>query len=160
MRRCAALSAGRGGKPWLNTRPSGHGFSSAPYVIWAGASGLMCAVEAARNGLDVIVHQDRNCPIVAVNVWYHAGSAREKPGRTGFAHLFEHIMFMGSENVPVGAFDGRLHGWLQATGGGKPWRGPCGVRGDCLPRHRAALRRADGADRGPPLAGRAGASTL
>ena len=40
------------------------------------------------NGLDVLVHEDRNCPIVAVNVWYHVGSKNEKPGRTGFAHLF------------------------------------------------------------------------
>jgi zinc protease len=49
------------------------------------------------NGLDVIVHEDRDCPIVAVNVWYHVGSKNEKPGRTGFAHLFEHLMFEGSE---------------------------------------------------------------
>lgn len=51
------------------------------------------------NGLDVIFHEDHSVPIVAVNVWYHVGSAREKPGRTGFAHLFEHMMFQGSENV-------------------------------------------------------------
>jgi zinc protease len=56
------------------------------------------------NGLDVIVHQDRNCPIVAVNVWYHVGSKNEKPGRTGFAHLFEHLMFEGSEHYDHGYF--------------------------------------------------------
>jgi zinc protease len=50
------------------------------------------------NGLDVIVHEDRRVPIVAVNVWYHVGSKNEKPGRTGFAHLFEHLMFEGSRN--------------------------------------------------------------
>lgn len=50
------------------------------------------------NGLTVILHQDRKAPIVAVNVWYHVGSKDEKPGRTGFAHLFEHLMFQGSEN--------------------------------------------------------------
>ena len=50
------------------------------------------------NGLTVIVHQDHKAPIVAVNVWYHVGSKNEKPGRTGFAHLFEHLMFNGSEN--------------------------------------------------------------
>jgi zinc protease len=44
-------------------------------------------------------------PVVAVNVWYHVGSANEKPGRTGFAHLFEHLMFEGSKNVPEGQFD-------------------------------------------------------
>ncbi len=51
-----------------------------------------------ENGLTVIVHEDHKAPIVAVNVWYHVGSKNEKPGRTGFAHLFEHLMFNGSEN--------------------------------------------------------------
>jgi predicted Zn-dependent peptidase len=50
------------------------------------------------NGLTVIVHEDHKAPIVAVNLWYHVGSKNEKPGRTGFAHLFEHLMFQGSEN--------------------------------------------------------------
>ena len=56
------------------------------------------------NGLDVLVHQDRNCPIVAVNVWYHVGSKNETPGRTGFAHLFEHLMFEGSQHYDHGYF--------------------------------------------------------
>ncbi len=60
------------------------------------------------NGLDVIQHEDHSTPIVAVDTWYHVGSGDEQIGRTGFAHLFEHIMFMGSENVPVGAFDQML----------------------------------------------------
>jgi zinc protease len=50
------------------------------------------------NGLTVIVHEDHKAPIVAVNTWYHVGSKNEKPGKTGFAHLFEHLMFSGSEN--------------------------------------------------------------
>ena len=50
------------------------------------------------NGLTLIVHEDHKAPIVAVNIWYHVGSKNEKPGRTGFAHLFEHLMFNGSEN--------------------------------------------------------------
>jgi zinc protease len=50
------------------------------------------------NGLTVVVHTDRKAPIVAVNVWYHVGSKNEKPGKTGFAHLFEHLMFQGTEN--------------------------------------------------------------
>ncbi|MDX2063100.1 MAG: pitrilysin family protein [Bacteroidia bacterium] len=50
------------------------------------------------NGLTLIVHEDHKAPIVAVNVWYHVGSKNEKVGRTGFAHLFEHLMFNGSEN--------------------------------------------------------------
>ena len=56
------------------------------------------------NGLDVLVHRDANCPIVAVNVWYHVGSKNEKPGRTGFAHLFEHLMFEGSKHYDHGYF--------------------------------------------------------
>ena len=50
------------------------------------------------NGLTLIVHEDHKAPVVAVNVWYHVGSKDERPGRTGFAHLFEHLMFNGSEN--------------------------------------------------------------
>ena len=50
------------------------------------------------NGLDVILHEDHTIPVAAVNVWYHVGSKDEEMGRTGFAHLFEHVMFEGSEN--------------------------------------------------------------
>lgn len=50
------------------------------------------------NGLTLLVHEDHKAPIVAVNVWYHVGSKNEKPGKSGFAHLFEHLMFNGSEN--------------------------------------------------------------
>jgi zinc protease len=56
------------------------------------------------NGLDVIVHEDHQVPIVAVNLWYHVGSKNERPGRTGFAHLFEHLMFEGSEHHDSGYF--------------------------------------------------------
>jgi len=56
------------------------------------------------NGLDVLVHEDHGLPIVAVNVWYHVGSKNEVPGRTGFAHLFEHLMFEGSEHYDRGYF--------------------------------------------------------
>src|SRR6188472_2698402 len=65
------------------------------------------------NGLRVILHEDHSVPMVSVNVWYHVGSAREKTGRTGFAHLFEHLMFMGSAHVKPGEFDE----WLEAAGG-------------------------------------------
>ncbi|MEJ6022174.1 M16 family metallopeptidase [Ramlibacter sp. PS4R-6] len=51
-----------------------------------------------KNGLTVIVHEDHKLPVVAINTWYHVGSKNEKPGKTGFAHLFEHLMFSGSEN--------------------------------------------------------------
>ena len=57
------------------------------------------------NGLQVILHVDRKLPIVHVNQWYHVGSKNEKTGRTGFAHLFEHMMFQGSKNVPGEFFD-------------------------------------------------------
>src|SRR5438105_1895567 len=53
-----------------------------------------------ENGLWVILHEDHSTPIVHVSVTYHVGSKNEKPGRTGFAHLFEHLMFQGSKNVP------------------------------------------------------------
>ncbi len=65
------------------------------------------------NGLDVILHEDHSVPVVSTNIYYHVGSGNEKPGRTGFAHLFEHLMFMGSKDVPVGKFDE----WLEAAGG-------------------------------------------
>src|SRR2546425_13240681 len=66
------------------------------------------------NGLRVILHEDHSVPMVTVNMWYHVGSGRERPGRTGFAHLFEHLMFMGSGHVKPGEFDQ----WLEAAGGG------------------------------------------
>jgi len=64
------------------------------------------------NGLDVLLHEDRACPIVAVNLWYHVGSKNEVPGRTGFAHLFEHLMFEGSQHHDKGYFPP-----LQGAGG-------------------------------------------
>jgi zinc protease len=76
------------------------------------------------NGLTVIVHEDHKAPIVAVNVWYHVGSKDERPGRTGFAHLFEHLMFNGSENFndeffrplePAGATKMNGTTWLDRT---------------------------------------------
>src|SRR5262245_20162130 len=65
------------------------------------------------NGLTVILHEDHSVPIATVNTWYRVGSARERQGRTGFAHLFEHLMFMGSGHVKSGEFDQLL----EATGG-------------------------------------------
>ena len=67
-----------------------------------------------KNGLTLIVHEDHKAPIVAVNVWYHVGSKNEKAGKTGFAHLFEHLMFNGSEHyndrLLQGGREGRRHG--------------------------------------------------
>jgi zinc protease len=76
------------------------------------------------NGLTLIVHEDHKAPIVAVNIWYHVGSKDERPGRTGFAHLFEHLMFNGSENFndeffrplePAGATKMNGSTWLDRT---------------------------------------------
>ncbi len=69
-------------------------------------------LDSLPNGLTLIVHEDHSVPIVTTNVWFHVGSGDEKVGRTGFAHLFEHLMFMGSENAPYPQFD-RL---LEAAG--------------------------------------------
>ncbi|MDP2885278.1 MAG: pitrilysin family protein [Ignavibacteria bacterium] len=85
-------------------------------VSIAGAQELRINVPYTQftlpNGLTVILHVDRSTPRVSVNTWYHVGSGNEKPGRTGFAHLFEHLMFMGSKNVATGKFDE----WLEAAG--------------------------------------------
>lgn len=72
-------------------------------------------VETIRleNGLTVFLLRDATTPTIATNIWYHVGSSGEKPGRTGFAHLFEHIMFEGSANVP----EGKIDEWFQEVGG-------------------------------------------
>ena len=65
------------------------------------------------NGLHVILHQDKSTPIVAVTVMYHVGAKNEEPGRSGFAHFFEHLLFEGSENINRGEF----MGMVKAAGG-------------------------------------------
>jgi zinc protease len=64
-----------------------------------------------KNGLRVVVHEDHKAPVVAISVWYHVGSKDEPAGRTGFAHLFEHLMFGGSEHSDTSWF-----GPMQAIG--------------------------------------------
>jgi zinc protease len=88
--------------PVTAQQPSTKDTISVPYTMFKLA-----------NGLTVILHEDHSVPIVSVNVWYRVGSANEKPGRTGFAHLFEHLMFEGSKHVPEGQFDIML----EAAGG-------------------------------------------
>jgi zinc protease len=61
---------------------------------------LPVKVAQLANGLEVILHEDHRTPIAAVNIWYHVGSKDEAPGKSGFAHLFEHVMFQGSKHVP------------------------------------------------------------
>jgi zinc protease len=65
------------------------------------------------NGLTVILHRDTTTPTVATNIWYWVGSSHEEPGRSGFAHLFEHILFEGSANVP----EGKIDEWFEEVGG-------------------------------------------
>jgi zinc protease len=86
-RRLARLAAGL--LPLLAT-PAPAGAADAPLIPYEKFN--------LDNGLTVLVHTDRKAPVVAVNVWYHVGSKNEKPGKTGFAHLFEHLMFQGSEH--------------------------------------------------------------
>ena len=97
-----------------------RGLSTAALIVAAaialGAQAPVLSVPYTQfklsNGLNVILHRDTSVPVVAVNLWYHVGSGHERPGRTGFAHLFEHVMFEGSMHVPEGAFDE----WLEAAG--------------------------------------------
>ena len=76
--------------------------ADAPSAAQAPALQMPYTQFTLPNGLHVILHEDHRCRSCAVNVWYHVGSARERPGRTGFAHLFEHLMFMGSGHVQAG----------------------------------------------------------
>jgi zinc protease len=89
--------------------------AQAPAVAPSSAPALHVPVTefTLPNGLHVILHRDTSVPVVAVDIWYRVGSANERVGRTGFAHLFEHVMFEGSMHVPEGSFDG----WLEAAGG-------------------------------------------
>ena len=68
-------------------------------------AGISFEKHTLPNGLDVILHQDRSIPVAAVNVWYHVGSKDEEIGRTGFAHLFEHIMFRGTRHHKASHFE-------------------------------------------------------
>src|SRR3984885_3737623 len=70
---------------------------------------IPCEQFVLDNGLTVVVHEDHKAPIVALNIWYHVGSKNEKPGKTGFAHLFEHLMFGGSEHLPGSYIEAMEH---------------------------------------------------
>ncbi|MBB4150384.1 putative Zn-dependent peptidase [Sphingobium scionense] len=111
--------------------PLGSVAQAAPATAAAAAapaplSSLVSAVDIPYqefrlpNGLRVIVHTDRKAPIVAVSVWYHVGSRFEPAGKTGFAHLFEHLMFYGSENAD-GPFFGRLEDIGATDWNGTTW---------------------------------------
>ncbi|MFN3798325.1 MAG: M16 family metallopeptidase, partial [Sphingobium yanoikuyae] len=109
--------------------PLGSAARAAPAAAAAAPAPLSSLVSAVdipyqefrlANGLRVIVHTDRKAPIVAVSVWYHVGSRFEPAGKTGFAHLFEHLMFYGSENAD-GPFFGRLEDIGATDWNGTTW---------------------------------------
>ena len=102
-----ALALGMGATtPGLGMAPAAHAQTAAPDAEPAALAELVDEVAipyekfTLENGLDVIVHTDRKAPVVAVAVWYNVGSKDEPEGKSGFAHLFEHLMFNGSENAP------------------------------------------------------------
>ncbi len=80
--------------------PAAPGARGRPRPAAPAAPKIAFEKHVLPNGLQLILHVDRKLPIVHVNQWFHVGSKNEKPGRTGFAHLFEHMMFQGSKNVP------------------------------------------------------------
>jgi zinc protease len=89
---------------------------AAPVAAPLGAQGRITVEHETfrlQNGLTVILHRDATTPTIATNIWYHVGSSHEEPGRSGFAHLFEHILFEGSANVP----EGRIDEWFEEVGG-------------------------------------------
>nr|WP_231130073.1 pitrilysin family protein [Alteromonas mediterranea] len=102
----SAISIGctNGGKPALNTQAASL---SASQTVNKGASSFNVEYErfTLENGLTVLLHVDRSDPVAAVALTAHVGSAREKEGRTGFAHLFEHLLFLESENLGKGGLD-------------------------------------------------------
>src|SRR5262245_14007235 len=90
----ASLSALSVVAPAREARGASPSAPSLPHVT------LSNDVTRLDNGLEVVLHEDHRTPIVTVNVWYHVGSKDEAPGKNGFAHLFEHVMFQGSKHVP------------------------------------------------------------
>ncbi|GAA3999604.1 pitrilysin family protein [Sphingomonas humi] len=88
-----------------------HAQSAAPLPALVGEVKIPNQSFKLANGLTVVVHEDRKAPIVAVSMWYNVGAKDEPKGKTGFAHLFEHLMFNGSENLPGDTFK-----WLQEMG--------------------------------------------
>src|SRR5512141_1239273 len=100
----ASPAAAQTAAPTATSAPPATGALAVPYTQFT-----------LPDGLHVILHEDHSVPIVTVNMWYHVGSANERPGRTGFAHLFEHLMFMGSGHVKPGEF----YKLIESAGGNK-----------------------------------------
>jgi zinc protease len=98
---------------------------------------IHCERHTLANGLRVVLHRDPTLPLVALNLWYHVGSKNERPGRTGFAHLFEHMLFQGSEHVPTNEH----FAYVQQVGGvanGSTWYDRTNYH-ETLPAHHLEL---------------------
>ncbi len=100
--------------------PSGQELQAAPVADLVARVDIPWSRFELDNGLKVIVHTDRKAPVVAVSVWYNVGSKDEPAGSTGFAHLFEHLMFGGSENAP-GSYLGRMRNLGPSNLNGTTW---------------------------------------
>src|SRR5262245_58904046 len=126
--------AGRCAGERLTTGAGRSGLQSTPYPVPSPARHrsphrmpvptVSFTDERLPNGLRLVIAQDHLAPVVAVNIWYNVGSKYEVPGKTGFAHLFEHVMFQGSRNVAkaehialIQAAGGTMNGttWLDRT---------------------------------------------
>jgi zinc protease len=92
---CALLLPGAAALAQKSKRPKAP---AAPVAASPAQLNLKVTQFTLPNGLRVVLHEDHSTPMVAVNLWYHVGSKNETPGKTGFAHLFEHMMFQGSKN--------------------------------------------------------------
>ena len=108
---CTATTAADDATPVVRTAPMAEAAAAPEKTSAAPVAELVRQVDipyeqfTLDNGLRVIVHEDRKAPVVAVSVWYNVGSKDEPKGKTGFAHLFEHLMFNGSENAPGDYFE-------------------------------------------------------
>ena len=110
--------------------------SALPFALRV-ATGYTCGTPVSNipfekltldNGLRVILHHDPSSPLIAVDIWYHVGSKDEQPGRTGFAHLFEHLMFMGSAHAPYPARPATTARTITRSGRPISSRRSCGSR--------------------------------
>ena len=104
-----------------DTGPAHHGAHVLPALLMATMTAQAIEIPheefQLKNGLHVILHPDDSLPQIVVNLWYGVGSKDEEPGRSGFAHLFEHLMFMGTIHLPGSGFDERMEahgGWNNA----------------------------------------------
>jgi zinc protease len=104
MRHCVALALGLA---------LGFGLAFAAPVVAQSRIAVPHETFQLDNGLTVILHRDATTPTIATNLWYWVGSSHEEPGRSGFAHLFEHLLFEGSANVP----EGKIDEWFEEVGG-------------------------------------------